>query len=117
MDHRVLHSAIRGHGDDDDAAFAMFDFLLQQSPNLANSINDIDMLLRPSGTRHQRAELDFGAPMHWAVLTGRRSRVEFLIDKGADVEVKTPRKGLTPADWARILEKEDLVTFFQDRLL
>ena len=117
MDHRVLHAAIRGHHGDDDAAFAMFNFLLQQNPGLADSINNIDMKKHPSGTRLARSELDYGAPLHWAVWTGRKLRVEFLIEKGADVEVRTPRKGQTPADWAEILGNEELVTFFQERRL
>ncbi|KAL8991572.1 MAG: hypothetical protein Q9177_000033 [Variospora cf. flavescens] len=112
LNHRVLHNAISGHGDDDVAAFAMFNFLLQQDPSLAKAINDIDNLQHPSRNRIERMKLDYGTPLHWAVLTGRKVRVEFLISRGADPKVKTPKKKLTPADWAKILGFQNLIDYF-----
>ncbi|KAL9015973.1 MAG: hypothetical protein Q9185_006651 [Variospora sp. 1 TL-2023] len=112
LNHRVLHNAISGHGDDDVAAFTMFNFLLQQDPSLAQAINDIDNLQHPSRTRIERMKLDYGTPLHWAVLTGRKVRVEFLISRGADPKVKTPKKKLTPADWAKILGFQNLIDYF-----
>ncbi|KAL8973189.1 MAG: hypothetical protein Q9197_002452 [Variospora fuerteventurae] len=112
LNHRVLHNAISGHGDDDVAAFTMFNFLLQQDPSLAQAINDIDNLQHPSRNRIERMKLDHGTPLHWAVLTGRKVRVEFLISRGADPKVKTPKKKLTPADWAKILGFQNLIDYF-----
>lgn len=100
---RVLQNAIRGHDDDDDAAFEMFDYLLAQDPKLASKVNEIDPLHHPGRTRRERQLLDFGAPLHWAVWSGRKARIEFLIRKGADVGVKSLRKRQTARDWARIL--------------
>ncbi|KAL8655777.1 MAG: hypothetical protein Q9210_000665 [Variospora velana] len=112
FNHRVLHNATRGHGDDDVAAFTMFDFLLQHDPLLAQAINDIDNLHHPSRTRIERMKLDYGTPLHWAVLKGRKVRVEFLISRGADAKAKTPKKNLTPADWAKILGNQELIDYF-----
>ncbi|KAI4268808.1 MAG: hypothetical protein LQ337_007632 [Flavoplaca oasis] len=113
LDYRVLQHAIRGHDDDDTAAFAMFDFLIDKDPSLAEAINTVDDLDHPSATRIQRTKLDFGAPLHWAVLTGKKSRVEFLLQKGADAGVRTPKKGQIPADWAKILGNQDLVDYLE----
>ena len=85
----------------------MFDYLLTQNPTLASKVNEIDPLHHPSRTRLERQKLDFGAPMHWAVWSGRKARLEFLIRKGADVGVKTLRKGQTAREWARILGDEE----------
>ncbi|KAL8884822.1 MAG: hypothetical protein Q9215_007206 [Flavoplaca cf. flavocitrina] len=113
LNYRVLKNAIRGHDDDDTAAFAMFDFLIDKDPSLAEAINTIDDLSHPSTTKIQRTKLDFGAPLHWAVLKGRKSRVEFLLQKGADAGVRTPKKGQTPADWAKILGNQDLIDYLE----
>ncbi|KAL8752948.1 MAG: hypothetical protein Q9184_005573, partial [Pyrenodesmia sp. 2 TL-2023] len=112
LNYRVLQNAIRGHGDDDIAAFTMFEFLLQQDSLLTQAINDIDNLDHPSYSRIQRLKLDYGTPLHWAVLKGRKIRVEFLIGKGADAKVRTPKKNQTPADWAKILGNQELIEYF-----
>ncbi|KAL8760741.1 MAG: hypothetical protein Q9184_003086, partial [Pyrenodesmia sp. 2 TL-2023] len=112
LNYRVLQNAISGHGDDDVAAFTMFEFLLQQDPLLPNDINEVDTLHHPSHSRIQRLKLDYGTPLHWAVLKGRKIRVEFLISKGADAKARTPKKNQTPADWARILGNQQLIDYF-----
>ncbi|KAL8918719.1 MAG: hypothetical protein Q9208_007190 [Pyrenodesmia sp. 3 TL-2023] len=112
LNHRVLVNAIIGHGDNDVAALTMFDFLLQQDPMLIQAINDVDTIHHPSKIQIHRLKLDHGTPLHWAVLRGRKIRVEFLISKGADVKARTPKKSQTPADWAKILRNQELIDYF-----
>ncbi|KAL8636007.1 MAG: hypothetical protein Q9226_009301, partial [Calogaya cf. arnoldii] len=101
-----------GTGDDDAAAFAMFDFLIHQEPDLMEAIDVVDELDQPSSTRIERTKLDHGAPLHWAVLKGRLTRVKFLIERGADIRTWTPKKKQTSADWARILGRQELIDYF-----
>lgn len=98
LDHRVLENAIRGHDNNDAAAFTLFNFLNHKDPALLKAIDSIDDLHHPSTTAKERGKLDHGAPLHRADLKGRKIRVEFLINKGARVRTKTPKKRLTPLD-------------------
>ena len=41
-----------------------------------------------------------GAGLHYAALNGHRSMVDFLIERGADVNVKDTKVNSTPAGWA-----------------
>ena len=41
-----------------------------------------------------------GTGLHYAALNGHRRMVEFLVELGADVNVKDPKVGGTPANWA-----------------
>jgi hypothetical protein len=41
-----------------------------------------------------------GAGLHYAALNGLRALVEFLVEQGADVNIKDTKVGSTPAGWA-----------------
>jgi ankyrin repeat protein len=41
-----------------------------------------------------------GTGLHYAALNGRRAMIEFLIQHGADINVKDEKAGSTPAGWA-----------------
>jgi ankyrin repeat protein len=41
-----------------------------------------------------------GTGLHYAALNGHRALVEFLIERGADVNIKDTKVGSTPAGWA-----------------
>ena len=44
----------------------------------------------------------FGATaLHWAAVAGREEIVRWLVENGADVTVRDPKFGSTPAGWAR----------------
>ncbi len=55
-----------------------------------------------------------GTGLHYAALNGHRAMVEFLINQGADVNLKDTKVGSTPAGWADHAGHADLKTYLEE---
>jgi ankyrin repeat protein len=54
-----------------------------------------------------------GTGLHYAALNGHRALVEFLIEQGADVNLKDTKVGSTPAGWADYGGHPELETYLE----
>jgi len=58
-----------------------------------------------------------GTGLHYAALNGHRAMVEFLIENGADPNIKDEKVGGTPADWATHAHHNDIANYLKSREL
>jgi ankyrin repeat protein len=83
-------------------AFLMMQHLL----DLGVNINGLDDLQGPH---------NHGTPLHYAARGGKVERVRFLLEKGANSEIRN-RQGRTPLEEAKKFSEEDVVTILKPRV-
>ncbi|KAL8967219.1 MAG: hypothetical protein Q9183_003022 [Haloplaca sp. 2 TL-2023] len=64
----------------------------------------------------KRRVRDDGTALHVAVRKGRIARVKLLVDRGADLEIKTLRNGRTARDVAQVLDRQEIMEYLEDAL-
>ena len=67
-------------------------------------------------SRSRREVRDDGTALHVAVRNGSLARVKLLVDRGADIEIKTLRNGRTARDIAQVLERQEIMEYLEDSM-